>query len=460
MIKTATRNAGHWVDDSLRRCRPNVRRPRPDPGAPSVAGSVYRRCACREPLTGRQRGAQCHMLDDPSHGRWYYWIKVTGADGLRQRVRRGGFLSEPAAIAARDAAAGQPSPRVLAQAWTVEKWLTDWLDQLDLRPSTLRGYATIVRCHLIPALGSSRLSELETRDIQRAMDTIARKTTRRGVLATSTVVGVLAVLRSALGAARARGYIRFNPAYGVLKIRPARVTAVVWTPERIQLWRSTGWRPPAAVWDTDGAATFLDLVADDPLLPLWRLVTLCGLRRGEVAALRGADFDFTDACVRVTKQVHVDGPRRWTGPPKSAAGTRVVPLDDVTNELCRRLWLAVAADPRRATLNPDGALFLMPDGRPVGPDYLTRRFARLVKLHDLPPIRLHDLRHEAASLMGAAGVEPHVIQQVLGHSSAVTTVETYWQVFRETARAAVNASAKLLRRHAKRRRRLGPSILA
>jgi integrase len=226
------------------------------------------------------------------------------------------------------------------------------------------------------------------------------------------------------------------------------------------LWRTTGWRPPAAVWDTDGVARLLDLVADDPLLPLWRLVTLCGLRRGEVAALRGDDFDFTDSCVRITKQVHVDGPRRWTGPPKSAAGTRVVPLDDVTNELCRRLWLAVAADPRRTTLNPDGAMFLLPDGRPVSPDYLTRRFARLVTLHDLPPIRLHDLRHEAASLMGAAGVEPHAIQQVLGHSSAVTTVDTYWQVFRETARAAVNASARLLRRHANRRRQLGPAILA
>jgi hypothetical protein len=38
----------------------------------------------------------------------------------------------------------------------------------------------------------------------------------------------------------------------------------------------------------------------------------------------------------------------------------------------------VAADPRRATLNPDGAMFLLPDGRSVSPDYLTRRFARLV----------------------------------------------------------------------------------
>ncbi|MEV6843583.1 site-specific integrase [Actinoplanes sp. NPDC051411] len=146
--------------------------------------------------------------------------------------------------------------------------------------------------------------------------------------------------------------------------------------------------------------------------------------------------------------------------PRGLAGTRIVPLDDVTNEACRRHWLKVAANPRRESLNPDGAMFLLPDGRPVSPDYLTRRFARLVKLHDLPPIRLHDLRHEAASLMGAAGVEPHAIQQVLGHSSAVTTVDTYWQVFREIARAAVNASADLLRQHASRRRNLGPAILA
>lgn len=293
---------------------------------------------------------------------------------------------------------------MLAQAWTVRKWLVDWLEQVDVRPSTLRGYATIVHCHLVPALGSWRLSELGTAQVQRAMDAIARKPVQRGgVLAASTVTGVLAVLRSALGLARARGYVRFNAAVGVRKVRRTRVTGVVWTPERIALWRATGRRPPVAVWDPDGVVSFLDAVADDPLLPLWQLATLCGLRRGEIAGLRGDDFDFVNGYVRVTKQLHVNGSRRWIGPPKSAAGLRVVPLDAVTNDLCRRYWLAVAADPRREMSNPDGAMFLKPDGSPVTPDSLTRRLVQLVKLHDLPPIRFHDLRHEAASLMGAAG---------------------------------------------------------
>jgi integrase len=64
------------------------------------------------------------------------------------------------------------------------------------------------------------------------------------------------------------------------------------------------------VWDPDNVVTFFGLIADDPLLPLWRLVTLCGLRRGEVAGLWGDDFDFTDGYVRVTRQLHVNGPSR------------------------------------------------------------------------------------------------------------------------------------------------------
>ena len=386
---------------------------------------------------------------------------MTDASGLRRRVRRGSFASEQAAIAARDAAVTEPSPRVLAQAWTVQKWLRDWLEQVQVRPSTLRGYVTIVRCHLIPALGSARLSELGTAQVQQAMDAIARKPARRGgMLAASTVAGVLAVLRSALGLARARGYVRFNAAVGVLKPRCTRVTGVVWTPERIAVWRQTGQRPPGAVWDPEGAARFLDAVADDPLLPLWQLATFCGLRRGEITGLRGEDFDFDNGYVRVTKQLHVNGAQWWLGPPKSAAGMRVVPLDDVTNDACRRYWLAVAADPRRQTLNPDGAMFLKPDGSPATPDYLTRRLVELVKVHDLPPIRFHDLRHQAASLMGAAGADLHVIRKVLGHSSVVTTADTYWQVFRETAAAAINAAVDLVRWHARRRRTLGPAILA
>jgi hypothetical protein len=169
---------------------------------------VYRRCGCRDDVTGRQWGARRRVLEDPSHGSWYYWIKVTAENGARVRVRHGGFEDEPAAIEARDAAIAEPSPRVLALAWTVEKWLTMWLAGVELRPSTVDGHESVIRHHLIPVLGSHRLSELEVRDIRQAMDAIARRPKRDGtLLANSTQAGILAVLRSALGPAPAENNV-------------------------------------------------------------------------------------------------------------------------------------------------------------------------------------------------------------------------------------------------------------
>ncbi len=59
------------------------------------------------------------------------------------------------------------------------------------------------------------------------------------------------------------------------------------------------------------------------------------------------------------------------------------------------------------------------------PGQLTRQFARLVRREDLPPVRLHDVRHGAAILALAAGADPKVIQAMLGHASIVLTADTY-----------------------------------
>jgi integrase len=54
-------------------------------------------------------------------------------------------------------------------------------------------------------------------------------------------------------------------------------------------------------------------------------------------------------------------------------------------------------------------------------DFLTQTFTQLVKASGLPPVRLHDLRHGAASLALAAGVDLKVVADQLGHCSIVLT---------------------------------------
>jgi integrase len=74
---------------------------------------------------------------------------------------------------------------------------------------------------------------------------------------------------------------------------------------------------------------------------------------------------------------------------------------------------------------PSGYVFTSLDGGPMSPDYLTQTFAQLVKASGLPPVRLHDLRHGAASLALAAGVDLKVVADQLGHCSIVLTADNY-----------------------------------
>ena len=94
-------------------------------------------------------------------------------------------------------------------------------------------------------------------------------------------------------------------------------------------------------------------------------------------------------------------------------------------------------------------MFTYADGRPIRPEYLTHRFHTLVKELDLPPIRLHGLRHGAATLALASHTDLRVIQQMLGHSSIVTTADTCTSVLPEAARRAGQATADMVMKAAR-----------
>jgi hypothetical protein len=95
-------------------------------------------------------------------------------------------------------------------------------------------------------------------------------------------------------------------------------------------------------------------------------------------------------------------------------------------------------------------MFTMPDGSFIHPGWLTDYFERLVELSGLPPIRLHDLRHVAASLMLAAGVDIKIVSETLGHSDTRITRDIYQSVMPKAARDAADATAAIVPRGAAR----------
>ena len=82
-------------------------------------------------------------------------------------------------------------------------------------------------------------------------------------------------------------------------------------------------------------------------------------------------------------------------------------------------------------------------GHPVRPDALSAAFRATADRIGLP-VRLHDLRHTAASLMLAEGVPIKVVSETLGHSSIAITADVYSHVTPELRREAANALDKAL----------------
>jgi integrase len=242
--------------------------------------------------------------------------------------------------------------------------------------------------------------------------------------------------------------------------KPIRPHPVIWTDERVEAWRRDGIRPPVAVWTLRQLVSFLTGVENDRLAALWWLIALRGLRRGEAAALDRDDLDSESRELTITRQLIALPGELYCGPPKSRASTRTIALDEAgarrlvdqalrqTVELLRHQFTDQRRSDSRTRTGPGWRqgrpMFTYADGWPIRPEYLTHRFRTLIKELDLPPIRLHDLRHGAATLALASHTDLKVIQQMLGHSSIVTTADTYTSVLPEAAHRAAQATADMI----------------
>ena len=67
-------------------------------------------------------------------------------------------------------------------------------------------------------------------------------------------------------------------------------------------------------------------------------------------------------------------------------------------------------------------------GRHLTPNYVVTTFKRLLQKAGLPPIRFHDLRHTAATTLLALGVNPKIVQEMLGHTEISMTMDIYSHV--------------------------------
>ncbi|MFF4605205.1 tyrosine recombinase XerC [Streptomyces sp. NPDC001339] len=273
---------------------------------------------------------------------------------------------------------------------------------------------------------------------------------------------LLNTLSGALKAAAKEKLITENWCDGVIIPKYEKPEPLVWTPERIARWRETGQVPgPVMVWTPETTGEFLDASVDHPLYVAYHLMVFRAPRRGEAAGLPWTEIDMAQGTANISETLVTNRKHHVRAETtKSRASKRTVTLDRATFALLSALrdiqreqkitWQAKhRKDPDKYGPYVDsGYVFTMPDGRPWHPDSMSQAFTRLIKRLGLPPIRLHDLRHCAASLSLAAGLSMKAIQALLGHASYSLTADTYTSLMPQFAQAEADATAAMVPRRA------------
>jgi Phage integrase, N-terminal SAM-like domain len=264
-IGLAARLVGGGPELSTGVLRPPTLKGSDECGEEADGGCGLKRCGCRDPRTRKRLERTCPRLVERNHGSWYFHCSVSTLSGRRERVRRGGFASRAAAVAARDALLARSEEECTTATWTVARWLRFWLStRSSIRPSTLRSYTEHVEKHIVPHIGAVRLGELTGRQVAAMFVALASTENRYGRMPSpSTLHRIRATLRSALNAAVREGLLRDNPARLVELPTPRRPQAQVWTEHRVREWRRSGARFSVAVWTARLLAEFLTFVAED-----------------------------------------------------------------------------------------------------------------------------------------------------------------------------------------------------
>jgi integrase len=211
-----------------------------------------------------------------------------------------------------------------------------------LRESTLATYERYVRDDITPSkLGGMRLTEIRRTDVNGFLADLSDA--GRGA---TTVRRILAVLQMVLSAAVRDELIGANPALGAE--RPAQPDATI------------------KIWDLKTIGEFMRRASSHRLSALYELAIYCGLRRGELAALRWQDVDLANRELIVGRnRTTIDGKIVETMTPKTKSGHHTVPLTDaaVAALLTWKLRQDQEAEDAKEAWHTEGHVFTMEDGR-------------------------------------------------------------------------------------------------
>ncbi len=287
---------------------------------------------------------------------------------------------------------------------TVQDWLVQWLASKQHSVSP-RAHEFLER-HLdytIPFIGDVRLFELVPADCRAMLHDLADD------LSAQSCAHIHTVLKQALQLAVNDGVIPKNPMATVEKPKVTKYRAYA--------------------LNASERAAFLTHADSTRLRAMWRLLIDFGPRHDEILDRRWSDYDRAQRTLRIqdTKNDRV----------------RYLPLTAAHVALLQTHWDALQ---RERSDNPHwhehGYLFPSEVGTKLGQSNVRRAFKRILTLAELPSIiRVHDLRHTAATDMIHSGMDIPTVQYITGHRDTGVLLEIYAHAHQERNHTAMEQVA-------------------
>ena len=318
---------------------------------------------------------------------------------------------------------------------TVDAWVNKWLNDVigNRAPNTIRNYRERYEHNIQPFIGSMRLRDVRPMDCQIILNSMEKD------YAGSTIRQTYMTMGTFFKSAKDNGLIGKHPMDGIRYTKPVRAVDDI------------------HFLTVDEQKRFLEAARRSHNYPQYALILETGLRTGEMIGLTWDVIDWEKRTLTVNKTLEFRYQQsEWrAGPPKSESSYRTIPLTDTAYNLLRTIYDTRAyrkeskelsstltfMDRRtgleRKLVMRDLVFINWRTGMPAKNSSYDTHLYKLCDDAGIERFCMHALRHTYATRAIESGMQPKILQKLLGHSSITTTMNRYVHVTDDSMQKAV-----------------------
>lgn len=323
---------------------------------------------------------------------------------------------------------------------TVDAWFNRWLKDVvgNRAPNTVRNYRERYEHNVQPFIGSMLLRDVKPMDCQMILNAMESD------YAGSTIRQTYMTMGTFFKSAKDNGFIDRHPMDGVRYTKPVRAVDDI------------------HFLTVDEQKRFLEAAKGSHNYAQYALILETGLRTGEMIGLTWDAIDWEKRTLTVNKTLEFRYKQdEWrAGPPKTESSYRTIPLTDTAYGILREIYdtreyrnesnglstvltfMDRKTGQKRKLVMRDLVFINWRTGMPAKNSSYDTHLYKLCDEAGIKRFCMHALRHTYATRAIESGMQPKVLQKLLGHASITTTMNRYVHVTDDSMQKAVAQFAK------------------